>query len=105
MEQGILGSLVKTNYMPDLEHAHHHAIDKLIILSSFVSGISLLPEIYRVVSTHIVSSMSAVTLWIILLNSIVWLVYGMHCTLRSLLISSGLSILTAGFLLLAPFLY
>lgn len=91
--------------MTDAAHEHHHMIDKLIIVSSFVSGVSLLPEIYHVVATHILSSMSPVTLWIIVLNSTVWLAYGLHCSLRSLLISSGLSVLTAGFLLVAPFLY
>jgi hypothetical protein len=65
----------------------------------------LVPEIYRIMTTHAVSSMSPVTLWIILLNSIVWLAYGLHCSIQSLLISSGLSILTSGFLLLAPLLY
>lgn len=81
--------------------AHHHAIDKIIVVSSFVSGIGLLPEVFKAMNSHPVNSMSLVTLCIILLNSIVWLLYGIHCGLKSLLISSTLTILSSGFLIFA----
>lgn len=84
---------------------HHHAIDKLIIVSSFISGVSLLPEVFKVIHSHTVNAMSGVTLFIILINSIVWLLYGIHCKLKSLFISSILTILSSGFLLIAQCLY
>jgi uncharacterized protein with PQ loop repeat len=84
---------------------HHHLIDRLIVLSSFVSGVSLLPEVYRVWSAHVPETMSLVTLLIIFLNSIVWFIYGMHCGLRPLLLSSALAVCTSGLLILSYVIY
>lgn len=81
-------------------HAHHHVVDKLIVINAFVSGISLLPEAISVMKNQQATEMSQVTLFIILINSIVWFIYGLHCGIRSLLLSSFLTVLISGFLLI-----
>jgi uncharacterized protein with PQ loop repeat len=83
---------------------HHHVIDRVIVVSSFISGLSLFPEVYRVFSTHTNNMMSQTTLFIILLNSLVWVMYGLHCKMGTLLISSTLTIVASGSLIIANFL-
>ncbi|MDB5259846.1 MAG: hypothetical protein JWN37_77 [Candidatus Nomurabacteria bacterium] len=83
---------------------HHHVIDRVIVISSFVSGLSLFPEVYRVFSTHTTNTMSQTSLFIILLNSLVWVMYGLHCKMGTLLISSTLTILASGSLIIVNLL-
>ena len=84
---------------------HQHLIDRLILLSSVVSGVSLVPEVWRVLETHQANTMTGASLFIMLFNSLVWFIYGMHCGMRPLQISSVLTILTSGFLVISKFLY
>lgn len=79
---------------------HNHLIDKLAVISGFVSGVALYPQIYEIIVNSVQNTLSSLTLSLIFLNNIVWLIYGIHRELFSLVIASFLTISAAGILLI-----
>lgn len=67
---------------------HMHWIDKLAILNGFVSGAALWPQIFKIIFIQSTYGVSAWTMLIIFLNSLVWLMYALHRGLISLGIAS-----------------
>jgi len=68
-----------------------HFIDKLAVANGFLSGITLYPQVFKVVFSGNVSGLSLVALLLLFFNSVVWCVYAIHRNLVSLLISSVLN--------------
>lgn len=78
-----------TTLMP--EQLHTHFIDKLAFINGIVSGVALYPQIFNIVYNHAPSSFSTLSLFVIVLNSVVWIVYALHRKLVSLFIASLLN--------------
>lgn len=84
--------------MPPLLHTHF--IDKLAVLNGFLSGVALYPQIYLILYGGVPNTLSELTLWLILLNNVVWFAYAFHRLLVSLLIAAALNTVAAAILLL-----
>ena len=78
---------------------HHHFIDKLGTLNGIISGVVLYPQIYVILFLHVQNTLSLPTLLLIVLNNIVWFLYGMHRSVWPTVISAALSAI-AGVVLL-----
>lgn len=74
---------------------HNHVIDKIAIIVGFTSGISLYPQVWKIV-TNQSDGISVVTFGIIFMNSVVWLMYAFHRRLFSLMLASTLNLLASG---------
>jgi uncharacterized protein with PQ loop repeat len=89
--------------LPEHDHlglkTHHHAIDYLATANAFVNGLSLYPQIYRVLITKSMMNLSALSFAIIFLTSVVWLGFGLHRRALPTIISSFLNVLGSGILL------
>jgi hypothetical protein len=83
--------------MPPL---HTHFIDRLALLTGFLSGFALYPYIYQVLFQGVDNNLSTVTLLLILCNNVVWIAYSLHRILVSLFIASSLSLVAAFTLLI-----
>jgi len=79
---------------------HRHIIDYVALANALVSGVSLIPQAWKVLKTLSVHDLSFATFTLILLNSVIWSAYAVHRRDLILLVSSALSIGTA-FLILA----
>lgn len=80
---------------------HHHLIDKLALLNGLISGVTLYPQIFILLSSETkTSNLSQLSFWLILLNSVIWLLYGSHRKNLPLVISSLLNIVAAGLILI-----
>ena len=75
-----------------------HDIDTLANWNAIFSGIALYPQAYKVFVTNSVEDLAYSTFLIILLNSLVWLGYGLHRKLPPLIVSSALNALAAGYI-------
>jgi len=80
-----------------------HFIDKLAIANGFLSGVTLYPQVFKVVFSGNVSGLSLVALFLLFINSVVWCVYAIHRNLISLLISSVLNCVASFLLFIAVF--
>lgn len=75
---------------------HRHTIDKLAEINGVVSGIALYPQVFKALtSTAVIQQLSLVTLLLILVNSFVWIVYGIHRGLTALIIASVLNFIAS----------
>ena len=83
--------------MPPL---HAHFIDRLVLLTGFLSGFALYPYIYQVLFQGVDNNLSTITLLLILCNNVVWIAYALHRLLFSLFIASVLTLLAAFMLLI-----
>ena len=70
---------------------HHHLIDKLSVLNGVVTGLTLYPQIYLILASHVPNTLSPLTLWLLVVNNIVWILYGVHRSLASIVIAGFLS--------------
>lgn len=82
---------------------HHHFIDRLALLNSLVAGIALFPQVWITYTSGSTAGISWLTFSLIFFNNIVWLVYGMHRSLISIVIAALLNALASLILLLSPF--
>lgn len=74
------------------EEIHTHWIDRIAILNGFVSGVALWPQVVETLYTQITAGLSVWALFIIFINSLVWVVYAVHRRLISLAIASILNV-------------
>jgi uncharacterized protein with PQ loop repeat len=82
------------------EKFHHHIIDTLAFVNAFVSAVSLFPQLYILVfSTNGKENVSLLSYFLIFLNNIVWLVYGIHRKTPPVTISALLNIVASGAIL------
>lgn len=78
---------------------HHHLIDKLSVLNGVVTGLALYPQIYLILTSHVANTLSPLTLWLLVINNIVWVLYGVHRSLASITVAGLLSGFAAATLL------
>lgn len=82
-----------------LVSSHHHVIDRLAVINGAVAGLALYPQIYAILVSGVVNTLSPLTLWLILGNNIVWTLYGVHRSLASVVLAGILSGIAAAILL------
>lgn len=70
---------------------HNHVVDKLAIIVGVTSGISLYPQVWKILTAQ-ATGISVLTYVIIFMNSVVWLAYAFHRRLFSLMIASTLNL-------------
>lgn len=70
---------------------HHHLIDKLSVLNGVVTGLALYPQIYLILVSHVENTLSPMTLWLLVVNNIVWILYGAHRSIVSITVAGFLS--------------
>ena len=83
--------------MPPL---HTHFIDRLILVTAFLSGLALYPYIYQVLFQGVDNNLSTITLLLLLCNNVVWIAYSLHRLLIAIFISSVLNLIASLALLL-----
>lgn len=74
---------------------HHHVIDYVAQANSVVSAIALFPQLYTTVIQGNSEGVSAITFFLISLNSVVWVLYGVHRETPPLVVSSSLNFVAA----------
>jgi hypothetical protein len=80
---------------------HNHWIDKIALLNAVLSGVTLYPQLYILLVTKISSdSISTLSFFLILSNSLIWIWYGVHRGTYPLIISSTLNAIAAGGILM-----
>lgn len=84
---------------------HTHFIDRLALINSLVSGVALFPQGIKVLSTGNSAGVSSVTAILIWINSLVWLAYGLHRGLISVVLSAVLNTIAATLLIIALTIY
>lgn len=70
---------------------HHHFIDKLGTLNGVISGVVLFPQIYVILFLHVPNNLSLPTLLLVILNNVIWFLYGWHRSIWPTMISGALS--------------
>lgn len=78
---------------------HHHLIDKLAVANGAVAGLALYPQVWAILALGVANTLSPLTLWLILVNNIIWTLYGVHRSLFSVLLAGVLSAIAAAILL------
>jgi len=78
---------------------HHHVIDRLALLNSVFGSLALYPQIVLTLSTGSSTGLSPISFALILMNNIVWTLYGLHRGDTPITISSILSGIASGTLL------
>jgi len=90
--------------MEYLSQDHRHPIDKLALINAIITGFALYPQIFKLIANtagaESASGLSPITFFLIFLNSIVWLTYGVHRGLLSLIITSILNMIASAIILL-----
>jgi len=79
---------------------HHHLIDKIAVANAFFGAIALYPQLFSLLKNNVTENLSAISFWLILSNSIVWLWYGLHRKNTPLVISSLLNAVASALILL-----
>lgn len=80
---------------------HNHWIDKIALLNALVSGITLYPQLFLLLTTDASSdNISALSFCLILSNSLIWFWYGIHHKTYPLIISSLLNTFASGVILI-----
>jgi uncharacterized protein with PQ loop repeat len=75
---------------------HRHTIDKLAEINGVVTGIALYPQVFKALtSTIAIQQLSLMTFLLILVNSFVWIIYGIHRGLTALIIASVLNLIAS----------
>jgi uncharacterized protein with PQ loop repeat len=74
---------------------HHHFIDRLALINSIIAGVALFPQVWVTYATGSIAGISPLTFFIILLNNIVWLLYGIHRSLLSITVAAFLNVLAS----------
>lgn len=81
---------------------HKHFIDYFAEINSIISALALFPQFIELLSGKSSAGISKLSFFLIALNSIVWLMYGIHRRAPPLIISSTLNgLASTGILLLA----
>ncbi|MSR85148.1 hypothetical protein EXS71_01785 [Candidatus Uhrbacteria bacterium] len=78
---------------------HHHPIDLLAELNALFSGISLFPQLFKVLETHHLSDLAPSSFLIVFITNIIWHAYGWHRKNLPTLVASVLMIISSGFIL------
>ena len=86
--------------MSKITEIHHHWIDKVAFLNAIVGAIALYPQLYNLMTSNVrTENLSILSFSLIFLNSIVWLLYGIHRKISPLVISSVLNVVASGLIL------
>lgn len=80
---------------------HLHFIDRLAFANGLISGITLFPQLVKVLAFQDASGVSVTSIALILLNSLIWVFYALHRGLISLGIAASLNTLASGALFVA----
>lgn len=70
--------------------AHDHLIDLLADVNAFVTGFSLLPQVYQACTSHNLAGLSLMTFLITGCAQVIWQIYGWHRRAYPIIISSAL---------------
>lgn len=81
------------------EPGHHHFIDRLAVLNGLVSGVVLYPQIFIILYWGVENNLAVSVLALIVLNNIVWTLYGLHRGIIPTVLSGVLNVL-AGVILI-----
>lgn len=68
--------------------SHKHAIDYIAEANSGISAVALLPQLYELLRGGTTRGLSSLSFFLIMLNSVIWLIYGIHRKTPPLIISS-----------------
>jgi uncharacterized protein with PQ loop repeat len=81
---------------------HNHWIDKLALGNAFLSGVTLYPQLFLLLTAgaDTTDSISRLSFILIVSNSLIWLWYGVHRKTYPLIISSTLNAFAAAAILL-----
>ncbi len=75
---------------------HNHLIDTLALANALLSGITLYPQLFILIRSEVdIQSVSVLSFALIVLNSLIWLWYGVHRKTYPLIISSSLNAIAA----------
>ena len=78
-----------------------HLIDKIAFANAFLSGVTLYPQLFLIITTETdIQGLSTLSFSLILSNSLIWLWYGIHRKTYPLMISSSLNALAAALIIL-----
>lgn len=67
---------------------HKHFVDYLAEVNSGISAIALFPQLFALLGGQPTVGLSPLSFFLIALNSVVWLIYGIHRRTPPLIISS-----------------
>lgn len=82
------------------EIPHNHLIDRIALWNGLISGVTLYPQLYLMITgQYQIGNLSGLSFALILLNSLVWLIYGAHRNIIPLVISSFLNAVAAALIL------
>jgi len=80
---------------------HNHFIDKLALANALLSGVTLYPQLYILLTSKAdTRGISLLSFSLIVSNSLIWLWYGIHRKTFPLIISSSLNAIAAGAILI-----
>lgn len=74
---------------------HHHVIDYLANINSGISAIALFPQLYTTIIDQTTIGLSGVSFFLIALNSLIWVIYGIHRHTPPLIVSSSFNFLAS----------
>jgi len=80
-------------------------VDKLMTTIGGVASISSIPQIYKIWETGTVSGISLTTQLVALFAVISWFFYGLYIQNKPLAITSGLSVIVLGIVVIQIFMY
>lgn len=82
----------KHTFHPLVDHPEHrHFIDYLAAGNSILSAIALFPQLFSLLFNQASHDVSVPTFLLIALNSLIWLIYGLHRKTMPLVVSSTLN--------------
>lgn len=84
---------------------HNHPIDRLAEANGLLTGIALYPQLFKVIGTREVASLSPSTFFIIFVTNIIWLAYAFHRKSSPIVIAGVLNVISSGALIVLFFLY
>ena len=75
---------------------HHHVIDKLGLVNAVITGLALYPQLFKLAGIDSAQSgLSPLTFFLIFINNVVWLIYGIHRRMLALIITALLNIVAS----------
>ncbi|MDB5254505.1 MAG: hypothetical protein JWL80_571 [Parcubacteria group bacterium] len=81
--------------------SHHHIIDKLAVVVAVLSAVALYPQLYSLLKYGDgKETLSAVSFGLIFVNNIVWTWYGYHRKMLPITLSSIITCIASGWILL-----
>lgn len=84
---------------------HNHPIDHLAEAASLLSGISLYPQAFKILTTKMVGDIAPSTYFIVLVTSFIWIAYGAHRKSLPLLISGSLNMVSSALIVILFFAF